>query len=197
MREVANEAAVEVGKAKEGTNFVRVGGGGPVVDYLELGGVHVDGTVGDDMAEEVDSRLAEGAFLGVEVEGMLMEQLEYLSEMSGVGGEVEAVDEDIVEIDDNRSIKERAKDIVHEGRKGSRCVGEAERHDGELVGTVAGYAGGLRHVSLLDPHLEVPALQVELGEDPGATKTVKEIIDTGNGTIIANGDAVQAAIIDA
>ena len=150
MREVGNEAAVEVDEAKEGTMVVRVGGGGPVVDYLELGGVHVDGAVGDDVAEEVNSRLAEGAFLGVEVEGMLTEQLEHLSEMSGVGGEVGTVDEDIVEIDDNRSIKERAKDIVHEGRKGSRCIGEAERHD-------AGDAGGLRLVSL-DPYLEVPAL---------------------------------------
>ena len=190
MREVANEAAVEVGEAKEGTKVVRVGGGGPVVDYLELCGVHVDGAVGDDVAKEVNSRLAEGAFLGVEVEGMLTEQLEYLSEMSGVGREVGAVDEDIVEIDDKKSIKERAKDIVHEGRKGSRCVGEAERHDGELVGAVAGYAGGLHLVSLFDPHLEVPALQVELGEDPSATKAVKEIIDTGNGAIIANCDAV-------
>ena len=67
MTEVANEAAVEVGEAKEGTKVVRVGGGGPAVDYLELGGVHVDGAVGDDVAKEVDSRLAEGAFLGVEV----------------------------------------------------------------------------------------------------------------------------------
>ena len=195
MREVANETTVEVGEAKEGAKVVRVGGGGPVVNYLELGGVHVDGAVGDNVAEEVDSCLAEGAFLGVEVEGMLTEQLEYMSEMSGVGGEVGAVDEDIIKIDDNRSIKERVKDIVHEGREGSRCVGEAERHDGEFVGTVAGYAGGLRLVSLLDLHLEVPALQIELGEDPGATETVKEIIDTGNGAVIANCDAVQAAII--
>ena len=112
-----------------------------------------------------------------------------------MGGEVGVVDEDIVEIDDNKSIKERAKDIVHEVRKGSMCVGEAERHDGELIGAVAGYAGGLRLVSLLDSHLEVPAIQVELGEDPSATKTVKEIIDTGNGAIITNCDAVQAAII--
>ena len=172
MGEVANETAVEVGKAKEGAKVVRVGGGGPVMNYLELGGVHVDGAVGDNVAEEVDSCLAEGAFLGVEVDGMLTEQLEYLSEMSGVGGEVGALDEDIVKVDDNRSIMERAKDIVHEGREGSRCVGEAERHDGEFVGVVAGYAGGLRLVSLLDPHLEVPALQIELGEDSGATEAV-------------------------
>ena len=112
-----------------------------------------------------------------------------------MGREVGTEDEDIVKIDDNKSIKERTKDIVHEGRKGSRCVGEAERHDGELVGAVEGDAGVLRLVSLLDPHLEVPALQVELGEDPSATKPVKEIIDTGNGAIIANCDAVQAAII--
>ena len=83
------------------------------MDYLELGGVHVDGAVGDNVAEEVDSCLAEGAFLGVEVEGMLTEQLEYLSEMSGVGGEVGAVDEDMVEVDDDRSVEERPKDIVH------------------------------------------------------------------------------------
>ena len=113
MREAANETAVEVGKAKEGAKVVRVGGDGPVVDYLELGGVHVDGAVGDNVAEEVDSCLAKGAFLGVEVEGMLTEQLEYLSEMSGVGGEVGAIDEDIVEVDDDRSVEERAKDIVH------------------------------------------------------------------------------------
>ena len=134
MREVKNEVAVEVGKAKEGTKVVRVGGGGPIVDHLELGGVHVDGVVGDDVAKEVDCHLAEGTFLGVEVEGMLTEQLEHLSEMSGVGGEVGTVDEDIVEIDNNKSIKERTKNIVHECGKCSRCVGEAERHDGELVG---------------------------------------------------------------
>ena len=151
------------------------------MDHLELGGVHLDGVIGDDVAEEVDFRLAEGAFHGVEVEGMLTEQLEHLSEMSGVEGEVRTVDEDIVEIDNNKSIKERMKDIVHECGKCSRCVGEAERHDSELVGAIAGDAGGLRLVSLLDPHLEVHALQVELGEDPGATKTIKEIINTGNG----------------
>ena len=195
MREVADETTVEVGEAKEGAKVVRVGGGGPVVNYLEVGKVHVDGAVGDNVAEEVDSCLAEGAFLGVEVEGMLTEQLEYLSEMSGVGGEVRAVDEDIVEVDDNRSVKERAKDIVHEGREGSRCIGEAERHDSEFVGAVAGYAGGFRFFALLDPYLEVPALQIELGEDLGATKAVEEIIDTRNGAVIENGDAVQAAII--
>ena len=160
MREVANEAAVEVGKAKEGAKVVKVGGGGPVVDHLELGGVHVDGAVGDDVAEEVDFRLAEGAFLGVEVEGMLTEHLEHLSEMSGVGGEVGTVHEDIFEIDNNKSIKERTKNIVDECEKCSRCVGEAERHDGELVRAIAGDAGGLHLISLLDPHLEVLALQV-------------------------------------
>ena len=113
MREASNETAIEVGEAKEGAKVVRLGGDGPVVDYLELGGVHVDGAIGDNVAEEVDSCLAEGAFLGVEVEGMLTEQLEYLSEMSGVGGEVGAVDEDIVEVDDDRSVEKRPKDIVH------------------------------------------------------------------------------------
>jgi hypothetical protein len=63
--------------------------------------------------------------------------------------------------------------------------------------TIAGAEGGLVDVSVMDPDLVVAMAKVDLGEDGGAVKAVKELIDAGEGVGIFDRGVVDGAVVDA
>jgi len=67
-----------------------------------------------------------------------------------------AVDEDVVEEDEDESAQVRPKNVVHERLERRRRVAEAERHHQELVEAVVGAERGFVHIFRPHPHLVVP-----------------------------------------
>ena len=65
------------------------------------------------------------------------------------------VDKDVIEIDHNELVDGLHEDKIHETRESRRSIGEAERHDGVLVETVASGEGCLGNVFLSDLYLVV------------------------------------------
>jgi hypothetical protein len=74
------------------------------------------------------------------------------------------VDEDIVEVANNKAVDEGTKDGGHETREGGGGVGEAKGHDCELVGAVSGLESSLVDVIRVDAALMVTRVEVEGGE---------------------------------
>ena len=108
------------------------------------------------MAEVVDRRGGERALRPFEVEPVRAEDVEdraQVSEMLRPGG---AVDQDVVEEDEDKATEEGSQHIVHQCLKCCRGIAEAERHDKELIESVMGSERHLRHVPRVHAHLVVP-----------------------------------------
>jgi hypothetical protein len=164
----ADETAVVVGEAEEGSEVGDGGGEGPSDDGGDFGGVGGDTVLGDDVAYEVDGRDGKGAFGGVGKEMMVLEELEGGGEVAGMVFLVLGEDKDVVEVDDDEVVKVGAEDIVHEALEGGGGVGEAEGHDRVFEVAVAGAEGGLVDVLFGDPDLVIAVPEVDFGEDGGA-----------------------------
>jgi hypothetical protein len=79
-----------------------------------------------------------------------------------------AVDEDVIKEHKHRLAQIGAEDVVHEGLKGRRSVGEAKQHDQELIVSLVCPERRLLNISGVHAHLVVARAQVELGEEVGA-----------------------------
>ena len=76
FREVLDEPSIEVGESEEGLYLLLVRRSGPLGDTGNLDWIHRDGVVGDDDSEVLNRGFLEFAFVGTEVELMLLQQLQ-------------------------------------------------------------------------------------------------------------------------
>jgi hypothetical protein len=107
-----------------------------------------------------------------------------------------AVDEDIVEEDQHELVEEGAEGLVHEVHEGGGGVGQTEGKYEELVVTVAGTEGSLRHVLVCDADLVVSGAKVDLAEDSGSLQAVEQFVNPGEGIAVLDGDVVESTIIN-
>ncbi|GBG75699.1 hypothetical protein CBR_g20324 [Chara braunii] len=112
LGKVANEWAVIVGKAKEGTELEEGLGWGVLDEGCDLRGVHTDAFSGDNMAEVFDARSGKRTFAELGVEFLLSEDREDLAEVLKVGLEGGAEDKDVIKVDNDTDFKEVAEDVV-------------------------------------------------------------------------------------
>jgi hypothetical protein len=73
-----------------------------------------------------------------------------------------AVDEDVIKENKHRLAQIGAEDVVHEGLKGRQSVGEAKRHDQELIVSLVCPEHRLLDISWVHAHLVVARAQVDL-----------------------------------
>src|SRR3954451_5669945 len=116
--------------------------------------------------------------------------------MVAVGIKVRTVDQDIVEINYNAVVEERAEDVVDKTLEGGRGIGEAERHYCELVMTVARTKGRLWHILILDADLMVARAKVEFRKYFGTLDSIKDLIYMRERVPILDGQFVQCLIVD-
>src|SRR4051794_5224149 len=98
--------------------------------------------------------------------------------------EVRAIDQDVVEVNYDAVVKERAEDIVDKTLEGGRGIGEAKRHYSEFIMTVVCMKSRLWYIVVLNTDLVVARAEVEFGEYLGALNSVKDLIDAGEGILI-------------
>jgi hypothetical protein len=96
LGEVLDEAAVEVGKPDESSDVTERLGDRPVADSFNLGGVHADLSLMDNQAQVLDLGLLELAFLGSEVEIVLLQVGKDLVDDGAVLFQGRCEDEDFV-----------------------------------------------------------------------------------------------------
>ena len=110
--------------------------------------------------------------------------------------EVLCEDEDVIQVDDDLPfIDELPEDLVHRPLEGGRRVAETEEHDSGFKQAPVCPEGGLPLISLLDPHVVVPPPNVQLGEVPGTTQLVHQLLDGWQRAPVLDGEAIQLAIV--
>ncbi|GBG75019.1 hypothetical protein CBR_g19534 [Chara braunii] len=129
---VANERAVIVGKAEEGTESEEGLGWGVLDEGCDLRGVHTDAFSGDNVAKVFDARSGKRTFVELGVKFLLSEDREDLAEVLKVGLEGGAEDKDVVKVDDDTDFEEVAEDVVHGRLEGSEGI-ELERQYQDLT----------------------------------------------------------------
>src|SRR3954468_2502477 len=128
---------------------------------------------------------------------MLSQEGEDLSDVFAVFCVGLAEDEDVIDVHDDRLVKEGAEDVLDQGLERGGGVGETEWHHLVLVVAIAGAEGGLLDIILVDSDLVVTPTQVDLGEHLGTKEPVSEVVDEGDGEAVLDGDVVQGMVVDA
>ncbi|GBG73568.1 hypothetical protein CBR_g16912 [Chara braunii] len=153
LGKVANERAVIVGKAEEGTELEEGLGWGVLDEGCDLRGVHTDAFSGDNVAEDRED----------------------LAEVLKAGLEGGAEDKDVIKVDDDTDFEEVAEDVVHGRLESSGGIGESEWHHEELVVPEPRAEGGLVGVLIADTDLVEATAKVDLGKVLGSTEMIKEL----------------------
>ena len=72
------------------------------------------------------------------------------------------INQDIVDGDYHRPVQHRSAHEVHEIHECDRSISEPKQHHHELIVTIASPKGCLRYVVVLDSHLVITQLQINL-----------------------------------
>jgi hypothetical protein len=137
------------------------------------------------------------AFLEIDLELGLRQQLQDLLDVGDVSDFVGRIDQNIVEVDDDDRIETLTEDVIQEGLKGSRGICEAKGHDKVFEVTITGTESGLPFLAFSDSDEIVSAFQVELSEDSGRTEAIQGLGDQGQRATVLDCDIVEGAIINA
>lgn len=84
-----------------------------------------------------------------------------------------AVDQDVIEEDENKATKYGFEDSVHESLEGGRCVRYTKRHDSELIMTFVSSKSCILNIIRVYADLMIASFEIELGEDVGTVDLVK------------------------
>ncbi|GBG81424.1 hypothetical protein CBR_g32101 [Chara braunii] len=110
-------------------------------------------------------------------EFLLSEDRKDLAEMLKVGLEGEAIDRDIIEVNNDTNFEEVTEDVVHGGLECGGGVGESEGHHKELVLPKARTECGLVSVLLANADLVEVTAEVNFGKISGSTEAIKKLGD--------------------
>ena len=167
---VGNEAAVEVGEAKERTDIFHLSWGWPTGNSIEFYWVHGQLARFDDHAEVFDFIGGEFTFFELQVKVELSHALQNAFGAFFVEGGVGGVDEEIIHVDHEPSFGDHITEgIVHEPLKSGGGIGEAKEHYGGFEESFVGDEGRLPLMAVPDSYIVIPPLYVKLGEDLGVS----------------------------
>src|SRR5580658_702588 len=96
---VLNEPAIKIAETQEALNFLLGFWGGPFRNSLDLDGVHLNLSFRDNDTEVFDSSLFKVAFVGFQIEIIILEYLKHARDESSMGVEIFGEDEYIIDVD--------------------------------------------------------------------------------------------------
>ena len=108
-----------------------------------------------------------------------------------------AVDEDVVEENQNKAAEEGPEYLVHKRLECRRCVRQAERHHQELVESFMGAERRLMHIIWVHPHLMIAGTEVKLGEEACAAEFIEKFIRHRDRELIFHRLGVQLTVVHA
>src|SRR5882724_10625787 len=191
-----NELAIEVGKASERLDCLKIGRSRPGADSVSLGHVHRDASGGDHEAQEFNLLHVEQALLGFGVQVILAKVIQDMSDVNLMLFQRVCEDEDVVEVDNYEHISHVSEDMVHEGLECSGSVGKSHWHDQELERAIACSESCLPLVACCNANIIVASAEVELGVDLCASQLVKEVGDEWDRVLIFSCDPIEVVKVD-
>lgn len=141
---------------------------GDNIDFLL---VHKDTVRRDDISEEFHSVGVEIAFLGFAEEVVRAKSFEHFADMLNMLVRIVGIDEDIVEVNHDVDVKEVGENVVHEGLKSGRSIGETERHNEIFICTIASAECGFPLVASSNSDIAISDAEIELGVDLRRSET--------------------------
>ena len=139
----------------------------------------------------------EKAFVHESIQMVLLESLEYISDMPLVFVEVVSVYEDVVQVNEDQNVEEIREDVIHEALKCCWRVGESEGYHTPLKGSVSGLEGGFPFVTFMDSNEMLGMLEINFGEYPSLLRTVKEVSHLGEWVMILLHNFVEPLEVNA
>jgi len=113
-----------------------------------------------------------------------------------VFGEGGGVDEDVIHVAyDFTMINELMKDVIHHRLEHHGGVAQSEEHDSWFKQASVSLECGLPLITLLDPHIVEPPVEVEYGEELSTMEVGQDIGDEGEGVGVLDCDLVQLLIV--
>lgn len=133
----------------------------------------------------------------LEEELMILQGLEYRADMAQVICPGRAINQYIIEKDNDEPAQKWLEHVVHEGLERCQGVGEAEGHDEELEQTLMSAERCFLDVVRVHAHLVVPRAHVELREEFGTAEFVEQLLDHRYGELVFDRDHVERPVVDA
>jgi len=196
FREVSDEPSVEVGESEEGLHFLLVRRSGPLGNASDLDQVHHNGVVRDNYSEVLDRGFVEFAFVGTEVELMLLQQLQNAAGDLPVLFKGLCEDEDVVQIDHNHAFRDEVlEDVVHHRLEGGGTVREAEEHDKGFVQAAVGPEGGLPFISFIYLDVVEAPSDVQFREVLGSVELRNQFRNQRERVLVFHGHGIQGAVV--
>ncbi|KAG5349138.1 hypothetical protein C0989_005657 [Termitomyces sp. Mn162] len=106
------------------------------------------------------------------------------------------VDEDVVEVHAHYTLhNEVPEDFIHHGLEGGWAVGETKEYNKWLKQSLVGLEGHLPLISLLNVHIVVTLLDVQLSEVLHTLEVVDELGDEGERVAILHYHGIEYSIV--
>src|SRR5712664_151807 len=156
-----------------------------------VGSVHGDAGGGDHEAQKFDPLSVEQTLFGLGVQIILAQTFQDASDMDLMIFQGIGEDEDIVEVDHYEDVSHVSEDVIHEGLKCSRSIGQAHGHNQEIEGAISGAKGCLQLVTSGNANIVVARVQFELCVDLGASKLVQEVGDQWDWVLILPSELIE------
>ena len=109
----------------------------PVPEGCQLRGLHSNVVVAHGVAHKVDLVLEEGALGDVALELRIAKSVEDTPNVAFMVSPRWAVDQDVVEVDNDKVVKKVAEELIHGPLERRRSIAQAKRHNAKLVGAIA------------------------------------------------------------
>ena len=117
-----DKMAVEIGKSKERLYVFNLPQSGPFLYGFNLSHVHRKSSQRQYKSKVLHSFSMKFTLCWVQEETVLLEPLEYLSDVFNVLFWDLGVNEDVIEIDDHEHVKEIGEDVIHEVLESGRHI---------------------------------------------------------------------------
>jgi len=108
------------------------------------------------MPKEVHFQNSKFAFLKLGIQLVFSQPLEHLSKVLHMLLHGVAINQNVIYVDNHKIIKPFSKNVVHEGAKCGRCIGESKRHHQELVRTIPCATNNLLFIPFCNSNLVIP-----------------------------------------
>ena len=128
---------------------------------------------------------------------VLLESLEYVSNMLLVLVKVIRVYEDIVQVNEDQNVQEIREDIIHRALRCCWRVGESKGHHAPLERSISGSEGSFPFVTFVDSNEMVGMLEINFGKYPSLSRTVKEVSYLGEQVTILLCNLIEPLEVDA
>src|ERR1044072_4421766 len=108
-----------------------------------------------------------------------------------------AVNQDVVEEDDDSLAQQGSKNVIHCGLECRRRIAQSKWHDPVFIMSVVSAEGCLWHILWSNPDLMEAGGEVEFRENPSLSQFIEQFVDGWKRKTITDRDGIERSVIHA